>query len=493
MATKRRAQLKEASLASDSGESFSLDSAPEIPPSQVVQALPATDSSLASRRQFFASAAGALLLTVPMRQANAAVIVGVRVWPAEDYTRVTLELDRPLKYRYHTLDNPKRLVVDLTGVDIDGDIRKLIAKVKSDDPYISMVRVGQSKPNEVRLVFDLRKPIHPQLFTLDPIARYSHRLVVDLHPQRARDPLVALLDQQASKDPLAGLLSGRPQAGLRPKDPIADLLARRELQQSGLTAPKQASRAKPNKRKSARTPAPIRRMVTIAIDAGHGGEDPGAMGRRGTREKDVVLAIAAELRQLIKLEPGMRPYMTREGDYFVPLARRVMKARRVSADLFVSIHADAFVHPKARGASVYVLSERGATSTAAKWLAQRENLADKVGGAPHGRIRNHQARALLVEMSARTKLHESDRLGRTVLAELKGVAVLHKPAIERAAFAVLKTPDIPSILIETAFISNPEEERKLMDPRYQRKVAGAIFAGLKRYLENHSAGRRRST
>ncbi|MFK7964780.1 MAG: N-acetylmuramoyl-L-alanine amidase [Burkholderiaceae bacterium] len=437
---------------------------------------------------------GSLVLAVPVRSAHAAVIVAVRVWPAKDYTRVTLELDRPLKYRYHTLANPQRLVVDITGVDIDGDIRELIAKVKADDPYIKHVRVGQYKPNEVRLVFDLRKPVHPELFTLEPIAKYSHRLVVDLHPVQARDPLIALLDQQSSQDPLNQLLSSRPKRTVTPPDPIADLLARRQFPSSARPAPpKQARRRKPDKNQQAQNRAPIRRMVTIAIDAGHGGEDPGAIGGLGTYEKDVVLAIAAELRQLIKLEPGMRPFMTREGDYFVPLARRVEKARRVSADLFVSIHADAFVHPQAKGASVYVLSERGATSTAARWLARRENLADKVGGVRHGKVQSRRARALLVEMSARSKLTESDRLGRNVLTALKDVAALHKPAIERAAFAVLKTPEIPSVLVETAFISNPDEEKRLIDPRYQRKVAGAIFEGLKNYLKSNPASPRRAT
>lgn len=446
------------------------------------------------RRRFLGTAAGSLLLALPLRDAHAAVIVGVRVWPAEDYTRVTLELDRTLKYRYHSLSNPNRLVLDLEGVDIDGDIRKLIAKVKADDPYIASVRVGQNRPSEVRLVFDLRKPVHPELFMLQPIANYSHRLVVDLQPARPRDPLVALLDQQASQDPLAGLLANRPQPAPAAQDPIGDLLARRSFPANVKPAPPaQARRRKPDKNLQARTPAPIRRMVTIAIDAGHGGEDPGAVGRRGTFEKDVVLAIAAELRQFIKMEPGMRAYMTREGDYFVPLAHRVTKAKRVEADLFVSIHADAFVHPQAHGASVYVLSERGATSTAARWLAQRENMADRIGGVRGGKIKDHQARALLVEMSARRKLSESDRLGRSVLAELKGVADLHKPSIERAAFAVLKAPEIPSVLVETAFISNPDEEKRLRDPRYQRKVAEAIFNGLKRYLKTHRLSPRRST
>jgi len=285
--------------------------------------------------------------------------------------------------------------------------------------------------------------------------------VVDLHPLIPTDPLVTLLEQNASgskpvviEDPLAGILRDK---------------------QAPATA---AARRVPNQ------PAPIGRLVTVAIDAGHGGEDPGAIGRRGTLEKDVVLAIAAELRQLVRNQPGMRAYMTREGDYYVSLADRVSRARRVSADVFVSIHADAFVQPQARGASVYMLSARGASSSAARWLARRENKADLIGGVQvASRVSDRMAREVLVDMTARAKIQESRRLGLRVLNALDDVAELHKPRVEGAAFSVLKAPDIPSILVETAFISNPDEERRLSSPHYRRQIAAAIFDGLCNYLQ----------
>lgn len=488
------------------------------------------EPAVPSRRRLIGGGAASLALTLPWGEARAAVILAVRVWPARDYTRVTLELDRALSYRYHMLSNPHRLVVDLIGVQIDGEIRALIAKIRADDPWIANVRVGHPNPDEVRLVIDLRKAAIADVFALEPVARYRHRLVIDLHPPTERDPRIELAEQErrlsaasdragagartqaadeaGSIDPLAALLrrsgvlrptptatttttaSGQPspatenapdRTGAAPPDPARRDQASPVTGQPAAPSPITATRQSRESSESGRKP-PARRMVTIAIDPGHGGEDPGALGRGGTLEKDVVLAIAAELRQHIRMEPGMRAFMTREGDYFVPLENRALKAARVEADLFVSIHADAFVHPQARGASVYVLSERGATSTAASWLAERENMSDRVGGVRQRPVRNNQARRILAEMSAGTKLHQSDRLATTVLDELRSVAQLHKPEIERAAFAVLKSPEIPAILVETAFISNPDEERRLSDPRYQRKVAAAIFQGLKRYL-----------
>ena len=225
-------------------------------------------------------------------------------------------------------------------------------------------------------------------------------------------------------------------------------------------------------------------MVTIAIDAGHGGEDPGAIGRRGTQEKDVALRIAQMLRERVNLHPDMRAYMVRDGDYFVPLATRVARARRVQADLFVSIHADAVVRPQASGASVYVLSERGASSSTARWLARRENDSDRIGGVNLG-SRNREVRQLLLDLTTTAQIQDSSRLGHFVLSELGDVGQLHKPRIEQAGFAVLKAPDIPSILVETAFISNPHEERRLADTRYQARLAEAIFRGLKTYLQRH--------
>ncbi|MEZ5651815.1 MAG: N-acetylmuramoyl-L-alanine amidase [Burkholderiaceae bacterium] len=414
-----------------------------------------------ARRRWLRGGLGALALAVPLRAARADRILAVRVWPARDYTRLTLELDRPLTYRYSLLGAPHRLVVDIEGIDIAGGISELLGKVKADDPFIAGVRVGQRGAGVARIVLDLKQAIEPQLFALEPIANYQHRLVIDLHPLIPTDPLVTLLEQNGGtgkpvviEDPLAGILRDKTAPAI-----VGSARARNE-------------------------PAPIARLVTVAIDAGHGGEDPGAVGRRGTLEKDVVLAIAAELRQLVRLEAGMRAYMTREGDYYVSLADRVGRARRVGADVFVSLHADAFVRPEARGASVYMLSPSGATSTAARWLARRENKADLIGGVQvAARVSDRMAREVLVDMTARAKIHESRRLGRRVLGALDAVAELHKPRVEGAAFAVLKAPDIPSILVETAFISNPDEERRLMSPHYRRQVAGAIFDGLRDYLQ----------
>ncbi len=228
-------------------------------------------------------------------------------------------------------------------------------------------------------------------------------------------------------------------------------------------------------------------MVTIAIDPGHGGEDPGAVGANGTYEKDVVLAIARHLRDRIAVEPNLRPYMTRDDDFFVPLSARVSKARRVQADLFVSIHADAFVNPLARGASVYVLSEGGASSSAARWLARKENDADLIGGVDLNR-RNREVAKLLLALSTTAQIKDSSNLGRIVLGQLGAVGRLHKPAIEQASFAVLKAPDIPSILVETAFISNPQEERRLSEPGYQERIADAIYKGIRHYLIKYPPG-----
>ena len=225
-------------------------------------------------------------------------------------------------------------------------------------------------------------------------------------------------------------------------------------------------------------------MVTIALDPGHGGEDPGAVGRAGTYEKNVVLAIGLQLRDIINSEPNMRAYLTRDADFFVPLATRVEKARRVQADLFVSIHADAFVEPTARGASVFVLSERGASSTAARWLANKENGADLIGGV-NLKARNKEAAKILLDLSTTSQIRDSTHLAQAVLGQLGAVGQLHKAEVERAGFAVLRAPDMPSILVETAFISNPKEEQRLADPDYQRKVAQAVFGGVKRFIAKY--------
>ncbi len=425
-----------------------------------------------------AGAAGALLaLDLPL--AHAASIVAVRVWPARDYTRVTLELDRPLKSTQLQLSDPPRLVVDLEGLEIDLALRELVAKVQPDDPYIRQVRVGQHQPRVARLVFDLKQEIAPQLFALEPVGRYRHRLVLDLHPVVPVDPLKTLLDDVRRR----ALPSVQPET----EDPIAALLRGRIESPEEVATPGVIERAARERPRTAtgRPAAPaMTRLVTIAIDPGHGGEDPGAIGRHGTQEKDVVLRIAQLLRERIDADPNMRSFMIRDGDYFVPLAARVAKARRVQADLFVSVHADAFVRPDASGASVYVLSERGASSSAARWLAGRENASDRIGGVSLGR-RNREVRRVLLDLSTTAQIQDSSRLGHFVLSELGGVGSLHKPRIEQAGFAVLKAPDIPSILVETAFISNPREERRLSSTRYQARIADAIFRGLRGYLKRH--------
>ena len=403
----------------------------------------------------------------------------MRVWPARDYTRVTLELDEPLPFTQSLVADPPRLVVDLDGLDLNATLRELVAKVQPDDPYIRQVRVGQFKPRVVRLVFDLKSEVAPQIFTLEPVASYRHRLVLDLYPNVPIDPLQSLLaEMQTREDPIGALIRDRggprPDAAAAPEPGGLPQLRPAPLPGVQVPGPGDAQARAP------RQPI-VSRMVTIAVDPGHGGEDPGAIGQGGTREKDVVLAIGHLLRQRINTEPNMRAYMTRDEDFFVPLATRVSHARRVQADLFVSIHADAFVNPIARGASVYVLSERGASSGAARWLAARENQADEVGGVNLGR-HNREVAQLLLDLSTTAQIKDSSNLGRIVLGQLGTVGQLHKPQIEQAGFAVLKAPDIPSILVETAFISSPLEEKRLADIGYQNRIADAIFAGIRHYL-----------
>ncbi|MBU3585062.1 N-acetylmuramoyl-L-alanine amidase [Polynucleobacter sp. AM-26B4] len=407
----------------------------------------------------------ALIFLGPSQIAWGAKLMAVRIWPAEDYTRVTLESDQVLKVNHQLLTNPHRLVVDVEGLELNNTIKELVAKVNSNDPYIAQVRVGQFQPKVVRLVFDLKESIQPQLFTLDPVGSYQNRLVFDLYPTVANDPLMELVRQSAKKE-----------AALDADDPIG-AIAKRESQKAETIKPNQSD-SKPD---SKATKPSHRRLLTIAIDPGHGGEDPGAIGKRGSREKDIVLAISRRLKQKIEAEPDMRSYLTRDGDYFVPLHVRVNKARRVQADLFVSIHADAFVKPHARGASVFALSQQGATSTAARWLANKENSADLIGGL-NIKTQDKQVAQLLLDMSTTAQIKDSLKLGDAVLKQIGGFAKLHKPQVEQASFAVLKAPDVPSILIETAFISNPEEEARLNDHEYQEQIAQAILRGIRSYF-----------
>ncbi len=410
------------------------------------------------RRGFLRAAAGLLALAVtPVAHAAATRIVAVRVWPSEDYTRITLEGADDLHFTHQVVKNPERLVVDLHGVEFDSIIRHLPDTIGEADPYIKLIRAGRNRPGVVRLVVELKAEIDPQVFTLKPYAGYGHRLVLDLYPSEPVDPLLALIEKNSPAEAAAG---------------------------DGATPQRGESVAVGRDNPPAARPAPIKRLITVALDPGHGGEDPGAVGRRGSFEKDVTLSIARRLKARIDAQPGMRAVLTRDGDYFVPLYHRVRKARRVRADLFVSIHADAFIKPDARGSSVFVLSDRGASSAAARWLAKKENDADLVGGVNLSAHDGHLARTLL-DLSQTAAINDSMKIGAAVLDEIGDINTLHKARVEQAGFAVLKAPDIPSILVETAFISNPEEERRLNDHGYQDKMADAILRGIRKHFDAH--------
>jgi N-acetylmuramoyl-L-alanine amidase len=388
-----------------------------------------------------------------MQLAHGAQVLGVRIWPARDYTRLTIEHERELRFSHAVLrDGRPRLVVDIEGMDLTPRLKELVGQVAPNDPYVAAVRVTQWRPGVVRLTVDLKEEIKPQVFALPPVGPYGMRLVLDLYPAVPVDPLLALLrDEHARRDDIGRLLeqeSRRAPGPGRPGDPA------------------------------------LSRLVTIAIDPGHGGEDPGAVGRAGTFEKDVTLSIARRLHELIESEPALRAALTRDGDYFVPLGRRVAKARAVHADLFVSIHADAWINPDARGSSVFALSDGGASSAAAAWMARRENDADSIGGINLG-AQDAQVARVLLDLSTTAQINQSLKFGNALLRELERVNRLHKPRVEQAGFAVLKAPDIPSVLVETAFISNPEEEARLRDETYQDEMARAMLRGIQRHFARH--------
>ncbi len=363
-----------------------------------------------------------------------AQVLSTRIWPSKDYTRLTFESKEEIKYTIFVLKDPERLVLDLETSEVSAALAELDRKVTTEDPYIEGLRVARNRPGIVRVVLHLKNEVKPQVFTLRPIADYGYRLVLDIHPLVAVDPVAALIAE---------------------------------------TQKRPAQRDKP-----------VMRLATIVIDAGHGGEDPGAIGRRGSREKDITLTIARRLKALVDAEPNMRAVLTRDGDFFLPLHTRVDKARKVKADLFVSVHADAFIRPNVRGSSVFALSERRATSEAARWLANKENEADLIGGVSLDGKDKYLAQTLL-DLSQTATIDHSLRLGNSVLQRLGAVNTLHKPSVEQASFAVLKAPDVPSILVETAFISNPQEEKRLNDQAYQDKLARAILEGIKEYITKH--------
>lgn len=496
-----------------------------IKPFRSIESAASAPASWGRRKALYAGASTLALALATPRIANAASVLAVRVWPAQDYTRVTIESDQELQFEQKLLAHPDRLVVDLNGLDLDQPLRDLVAKIAPNDPQIEKVRVGQFEPHVVRMVFDLKTAVKPQSFTLAPVAGYRHRLVLDLYPAVPPDPLLALLQQSQGKQQALAEQNAPPQSTLSgPTAPSADPEAffRQYAEKGGANGntapttpatpngpPTSLAQAKPitpngpSGTPSHRTPPSqlasedqygfkgpgkagprTLRLLTIAIDPGHGGEDPGATGETGMHEKHVVLDIGGRLRQKIDAEPNMRSMMTRDADFFVPLNVRVQKARRVGADLFVSIHADAFTTPQARGSSVFALSESGASSAAARWMANKENSSDQIGGVPANTDDVALKRALL-DMSTTAQIRDSLQYGGFVLDEIGGINKLHKGSVEQAGFAVLKAPDIPSVLVETAFISNPEEEQKLKSEDYRDQMASAILRGIKKYLAAH--------
>ena len=413
--------------------------------------------ALVKRRQLIRLAGATLLLSVtPLGRAalaRASGILAVRVWPAADYTRVAIEHSEPLKFSHFTIKNPDRLVVDLEGVELNGVLEGMAGKIAADDPNIKLLRAGRFKPGVVRLVMELKNEVRPQVFVLPPVGEYGYRLVLDVYPLEPPDPLLQFIQKNES------MFGSSVETAEKKPETVNEIKAERPRQGKPI----------------------VDRLVTITLDPGHGGEDPGAVGRGGSYEKHVTLAVAKRLKAKIDAEPNMRAVLTRETDFFVPLHMRVQKARRIQSDLFVSIHADAFTRPDANGSSVFTLSESGASSSAARYLAQKENSADLIGGVNIG-VKDPMLARTLLDLSQTATISDSLKLGRAVLNEIGGINRLHKESVEQAGFAVLKAPDIPSILIETAFISNPEEERKLNDDGYQDKMAEAIINGIRKYF-----------
>jgi len=451
--------------------------------------------------------------------AEANVVTAARVWPAQDYTRITLEANNAIVYKMSLIKNPDRIVIDIENIDLNPLMKSLGDKISASDPYVKQVRVARFKPDVVRVVVDLKTEVKPTMFRLPPAGDYKHRLVLDVYP--VKDPLMAMLAQRDNSSGVtssempsttnnstspSAIVEGLPplleanDAGpeavesktieinkqLKPEDIGVD-----KSEDSSQVANEDAGQesAKKTGKKNSFTNADVNnglRKITIALDAGHGGEDPGARGASGSNEKDITLAIAKRLKAKIDADPNMRAVLTRDDDYFIPLHGRVVKARKLQADLFVSIHADAFTNPAARGSSVFALSEKGATSASARYLAKKENESDLIGGVSLN-IKDPVLARTLLDLSQTATINDSLKLGKAVLKQIGDINVLHTSHVEQAAFAVLKSPDIPSILVETAFISNPEEERKLHDDVYQDKLVTSIFAGIQKYFSTNPA------
>ena len=453
------------------------------------------------RRQLL-QASGVVLLLGRAQLAWGASILAVRVWPAVEYTRVTIESDTLLKVTHTFVANPPRLALDIEGIELNAALRDLVGKVRNDDPFITGVRIGQFTPTTVRLVLELRQPVKPQVFALAPVqagqSNFQHRLVLDLYPSQEADPLEALIAER--------LMGDKPMPG-KDKDALGEMVASHQKPPTGFSPtppPAQPSSTLPpavapsiHEKSADKTD----RFIVVALDPGHGGEDPGAIGPKGTREKDVVLKIAQLLQErinktVLKTKRGdlpLRAFLTRDADFFLPLHVRVQKAQKVQADLFISLHADAFFTPQARGASVFALSQGAASSAAARWMANKENGADAIGGL-NIKVQDQHVQRALLDMSTTAQINDSLKLGNEMLGQIRRVGKLHKPQVEQAGFAVLKAPDIPSLLVETAFISNPEEEALLISPAYQNQLADALMRGIENYfLRNPPLARSRST
>ena len=360
--------------------------------------------------------------------AKTVTIDNVRIWAAPDSTRVVFDISGPVKHKLFTLNGPDRTVIDIKN----SRIVKINNQPKFQDNYLKGIRSATRNKNDLRIVLDLKKPIKYKIFQLQPNKRYGHRLVIDLFDTEIR---------QVKKE-----------------------APRKEI------------------KKDTQRPTKLRDVI-IAIDAGHGGDDPGAIGPSGTYEKDVVLKLAKNLAKDINKERGMRAVLIRKGDYYIKLRNRIVKAREHRADLFISIHADAFRDPKVRGSSVYVLSKKGASSEAAKWLAEKENSSDLVGGVSLD-DKDDLVASVLLDLSQTASLEASIDVSTHIIKGLRKVGKVHKRSVQSAPFAVLKSPDIPSILIETGFISNPAEEKKLADSKYRKKMSKAIFHGIKGYFRD---------
>jgi len=411
--------------------------------------------------------------------AHAAEVILANLQQHGSQVQVELLLDQQVKYRVFTLDNPFRVVIDMDAVAISPTLKALPFQLDAQHPYLSKIRIAPFTEHTTRLVFDIKSDIKPLVTDMNA-GSSQQRLAISIAPATgSTEPAVATPALTPSKQlqevPPANT-DEKPAESTPPsavKEPASEAPA--ATANSEKPADKPVAAEKPKQAK------PGQKLITIAVDAGHGGEDPGARGANGSHEKNITLAIARKLKQQIDAEDNMQAILIRDGDYFVPLGDRVKKARAAKADLFISIHADSFVNSTAKGSSVFALSERGATSAGARYLAKKENAVDLIGGVSLDTRDMDLARTLL-DLSQTATIHDSIRMGKAVLGRIAKINTLHSKYVEQAAFAVLKSPDIPSILVETAFISNPDEESRLNDDGYQDKLVNAILSGVKSYV-----------